>query len=80
MSTAIHQRIQQEIELIERFSGSYGRKFNELIGRMNQCPTALPDGQCLRMCIEAVNMVLSLQGHLAHVLDDLSRLSADSVN
>jgi hypothetical protein len=74
MSTQMRQRIQQEVELIERFAGSYGKRFDEVITRMNgESSPAIPDGQCLRLCVEAVNMVLSLQGQLARVLDDLSR-------
>jgi hypothetical protein len=75
MSSNLQLRIRQEVELIERFTGAYGRQFDELIGRLNANPTAA-DGQCLRLCVEAVNMVLCLQGQLARVLDDLSKESA----
>ncbi|MDP9175776.1 MAG: hypothetical protein M3O30_18195 [Planctomycetota bacterium] len=84
MTTPLRERIQQEAELIQRFSGSYGRKFDDLISRLNgaigSTDSTTPgqmstnaDGQCLRLCIEAVNMVLSMQGNLARVLDDLVR-------
>jgi hypothetical protein len=76
MATHLHRRIHDEVELIQRFAGSYGKKFDELIARLNgpeQAPAAGADGQCLRLCVEAVNMVLSLQGQLARVLDELSR-------
>ena len=72
MSVQMRCRIRQEVELIHRFTGSYGRKFDEMIERLNGDPAAA-DRQCLRLCVEAMNMVLSLQGHLATVLDDLSR-------
>jgi hypothetical protein len=80
MSNQLQRRIHDEVELIQRFAGSYGKKFDDLISRMNGVDAAgadapQPDGQCLRLCVEAVNMVLSLQGHLARVLDDLSRES-----
>jgi hypothetical protein len=80
MSNQLQRRIHDEVELIQRFAGSYGKKFDDLISRMNGLESGGPaapqaDGQCLRLCVEAVNMVLSLQGHLARVLDDLSRES-----
>ncbi len=83
MATQLHQRIQDEVELIQRFAGAYGKKFDDLIARMNAPAGTSPvgvgtDGQCLRLCVEAVNMVLSLQGHLAGVLDEMSRHSADA--
>jgi hypothetical protein len=74
MSSQLHSRIHQEVELIQRFAGSYGKKFDDLIARLNgDAPVPTADGQCLRLCVEAVNMVLSLQGQLAKVLDDLSK-------
>ncbi len=74
MSHQLRSRIHQEVELIQRFAGSYGKKFDDLIKGMNcDAPAANSDKQSLRLCIEAVNMVLSLQGQLASVLDDLSR-------
>jgi hypothetical protein len=80
MGTQLHQRIQDEVELIQRFAGAYGKKFDDLIAKLNApaspAAAATPDGQCLRLCVEAVNMVLSLQGHLARVLDELSRQSS----
>jgi hypothetical protein len=76
MATHLQQRIRDEVELIQRFAGSYGRKFDELIDRLNITPAAAADGQSVRLCVEAINMVLSLQEHLAGVLADLSRESA----
>ncbi|MGA2582213.1 MAG: hypothetical protein ABSG31_02955 [Tepidisphaeraceae bacterium] len=74
MSTTLRRRIQQEVELIQRFTGSYSKQFDEMINRLNVTPDAPPpDGQCLRLCVEAVNMVLSMQGQLAQVLDEISR-------
>jgi len=76
MSTHLRQRIRDEVELIQRFAGSYGRKFDALIDRLNISHTSAADGQSVRLCVEAINMVLSLQEHLAGVLADLSRESA----
>jgi hypothetical protein len=74
MSTILRRRIQQEVELIQRFTGSYSKQFDEMINRLNITPDSpAPDGQCLRLCVEAVNMVLSMQGQLALVLDEISR-------
>lgn len=75
MSSHLRGRIQREVDLIQRFAGTYGRKFDELIGRMNEragVEPAGPDEQSLRLCVEAVNMVLSLQCQLARVLAELS--------
>jgi hypothetical protein len=71
MSSNIRGRIRDEAELIQRFTDSYGKQFHLLIDRINANP-AESDPQSIRLCVEAVNMVLSLQGRLAGVLDDLS--------
>lgn len=73
MTNQTQREIEQEIQLVRNFTGSYGPKLEELIARLNQSPAAGPDGQCLRLCVEAVNMVLSLQSHLATAIGDLSR-------
>jgi hypothetical protein len=76
MSTQFRSRLRQEVELIQRFAGSYGRKFDALIAHLNVSPAAPADGQSVRLCVEAINMVLNLQEHLAGVLADLSCESA----
>lgn len=73
MSTHMRRKIQREVDLIHRFAGSYGPKFDALIARLNLCPAAATDSQSLRLCVEAINMVLNMQEHLAGVLADLSR-------
>jgi hypothetical protein len=80
MCTQLRQKIRREVDLIHRFAGSYGRKFDALIARLNLCPTATTDGQSLRLCVEAINMVLNMQEHLAGVLADLSREPAPATN
>jgi hypothetical protein len=72
MSTHLRHKIRREVELIQRFAGSYGRKFDALIARLNHTPADSADGQSLRLCVEAINMVLNMQEHLAGVLADLT--------
>ena len=66
------QEIAQEIALAERFADTYGRLFEQLIAKLNANP-ADADPQTLRLCVEAISMVLSFQGNFAQLLADLTR-------
>jgi hypothetical protein len=71
-------RIRREVDLIQRFARSYRQKFAELIERMNhtaESPAgATPEQQCLRLCVEAVDMILETQDQLA---DAVAKLTSD---
>jgi hypothetical protein len=67
-------QVQQEAELIERFARSYRAKFAVLIDQLNQpTPGRLTDQQCLRLCVEAVDMMLDTQSRLADAVQKMSR-------
>jgi len=65
--------IQREAELIQRFTETYSKKFSSLIADMNSAePHKQVDEQCLRLCVEAVDMILATQSQLAAALRQLS--------
>ncbi len=72
MSPVARQQIHEDLELIERFSSSYGREFSSLIRELNADPTPQTGRKSLRLCVEAVNMLLDSQKQLAAALRSLS--------
>ena len=80
MSPQLRGEIRQEADLIARFAQTYRRRFSELIERMNRTQSgaiapgseAAPDPESLRLCVEAVDMMLLTQQHLAKALDAIS--------
>ena len=74
MSALATQRLRQEVDLMERFTQTYRRKFAELIDRMNRSqPTS--DLQCIRLCLEAVDMMLASQSQVAQSLREMAGTS-----
>jgi len=71
MSAFATQRLRQEVELMERFTESYRRQFAQLIDRMNRSEPA-SDLQCIRLCIEAVDMMLASQSQVAQSLREIA--------
>jgi len=71
MSAFATQRLRQEVELMERFTESYRRQFAQLIDRMNRSEPAT-DLQCIRLCIEAVDMMLASQSQVAQSLREIA--------
>jgi len=71
MSAFATQRLRQEVELMERFTESYRRKFAQLIERMNRSESS-SDLQCIRLCIEAVDMMLASQSQVAQSLREIA--------
>ena len=76
MSPNAHQQIRADLELIERFAHSYRERFAVAIAELNGTPTAQTGDQCLRLCVEAVNMILSVQDTLAVAV---KRLNGEAV-
>jgi hypothetical protein len=73
MSPTTRRQLQQEVDLIGRFAESYRRKFSALIDKLNHNPSdQRTDLASLRLCVEAVDMMLSNQTELARVLRDLT--------
>ena len=71
MSAFATQRLRQEVALMERFTESYRRQFAQLIDRMNRSEPAT-DLQCIRLCIEAVDMMLASQSQVAQSLREIA--------
>jgi hypothetical protein len=71
MATFASQRLRQEVELMERFAQSYRRKFAALIDRLNGA-AAPSDLQCMRLCVEAVDMMLASQSQVAQSLREIA--------
>ena len=72
MSHESSRRIREDLELIGRFAHAYRERFSSLITEMNTAPTASTAGEGLRLCVEALNMVLHTQDSLALALRELA--------
>ena len=73
MSPHARHHLRQEADLIGRFAESYRRKFSTLIDRLNHPQRGdASDLASLRLCVEAVDMMLSNQTELARVLRDMT--------
>jgi len=72
MSPSQARRLAEEMDLMERFSRSYRRKFSLLIEQLNR-PGATSDPTSVRLCIEAVDMMLATQSQVASSLRALAR-------
>jgi hypothetical protein len=71
MSTLASQRLRQEVDLMDRFTRSYRRKFADLIDRLNRADQR-SDLQCVRLCVEAVDMMLASQSQVAKSLREMT--------
>jgi hypothetical protein len=72
MSPQTCRQLQQEVDLIGRFADSYRRRISVLIDHLNQNLASSADPAGLRLCVEAVDMMLSNQSELARVLHELA--------
>jgi hypothetical protein len=66
-------RLREEAALVERYVECYRRRFDALIRRLNTTSRTSevedgPDRQSLRLCVEAVNMMLATHGQMARAL------------
>jgi hypothetical protein len=64
-------QLRKEVDLIGRFAESYRRKFYILIDQLNTRPDASVDIASLRLCVEAVDMMLANQTELVRMLREL---------
>jgi hypothetical protein len=76
------RRLREEAALVERFVECYRRQFDAIIRRLNESSRAAsvnaghagharqadPSGQSLRLCVEAVSMMLATHGQMARAL------------
>jgi len=74
MSPNARERIRQDLDLIERFSRSYRDEFTTLIRELNADPTPQIGRKSLRLCVEAVNMLLDMQNQLATTMRSISEV------
>jgi len=80
MSPIVRDQIRQEVDLIEKCSAYYHRRLANLIGELNHVgprPVAatapdLKQDQCLRLCVEAVDLLLANQNQMCRALRRLS--------
>jgi hypothetical protein len=79
MSSQTRLHLQQEVDLIGRFADSYRRHFSVMIDRLNQNPSSVSDVAGLRLCVEAVAVMLSNQSELARVFHELANDPTNSV-
>lgn len=73
MPSLANGRLREEVDLISRFTESYRRKFSDMIDRMNHDTDRANDGASLRLCVEAVDMMLSSQKQLCRALAEISQ-------
>ena len=72
MQPHVRNQLRQDLDVIERFARTYREQFSALIEQLNADPTPQTGRQCLRLCVEAVNMLLSTQNQMASALRSLS--------
>ena len=72
MSPQARQAIRKEADLTERVVEYYRRLFAGLIARMNREPSVRSDIECMRMCVEAVDMMLENQGRMTKALREIA--------
>ena len=86
MSPQSRQRIRREADLIGRVTEYYRARFEHAIDRLNHAPpapagagdatpapgAAATDLACLRLCVEAVDMMLASQSQMAKTLREMT--------
>ena len=72
MSQHAHESIRREADLIGRVAAYYRTRFGELIDRMNRQGDVASDLASIRLCVEAVDMMLASQGKIAEALGEMS--------
>jgi hypothetical protein len=72
------QRLRQEVDLMERFTQTYRLKFASLIDRLNAAADAPSELQCVRLCVEAVNMMLDSHTQVARTLREIASPEKES--
>ena len=72
MSSQMSGRLRQEVDLISRFTETYRRKVLCMIDRMNHGPSPATEAAGLRLCVEAVDMMLASQKQLCKTLSEMA--------
>ena len=73
MSAQMNGKLRDEVILISRFTDNYRRRFSSMIDRMNRGDNPATDMASLRLCIEAVDMMLASQKQLCRALSEMAR-------
>jgi formate-dependent nitrite reductase cytochrome c552 subunit len=68
MSPQLASEILSEVKLIQQFTDTYRRKFSSVIASLNGDLHRAPDAQAVRLCVEAVDMMLMSQRQLARAI------------
>jgi hypothetical protein len=71
MVAETRKRMLEEAEIAARFSESYRRKFAVVINQLNHGMGGSIDREGLRLCVEAMDMMLETQSHIARALASL---------
>jgi hypothetical protein len=61
----------REAEIATRFADLYRRQFAELIDRLNRHADQATDRNGLRLCVEAIDMMLATQSFITRTLAQL---------
>ena len=72
MMSQMSGKLRQEVDLIARFTETYRRKFSSMIDRMNHDTDPATDLASLRLCVEAVDMMLASQKQLCKALSEMA--------
>jgi hypothetical protein len=78
MAVPVTQRLRDEVDLMERFTQTYRLKFASLIDRLNAAADAPSELQCVRLCVEAVNMMLDSHTQVARTLREIAEGDASA--
>jgi phosphoenolpyruvate carboxylase len=73
MNEQLSGKMRDEVDLIARFAETYRRRFSNLIDRMNHAADPATELASLRLCVEAVDMMLSNQKQLAKALCEITQ-------
>jgi hypothetical protein len=71
MGIEARNQLLQEAELATRFAEMYRRQFAELIERLNRNLKEPADPSGLRLCIEAIDMMLTTQSYITRAIAQL---------
>jgi hypothetical protein len=76
MGVQLRKDIREEAELVRRFVESYRRKFASAIDQLNRSPhpgrELHAELSCLRLCVEAVDMMLDSHDRLARAMHEIA--------
>jgi hypothetical protein len=73
MSPTVRRQIRHEADLVEQFTSLYRKRFVSVIEQLNATPRRTADAECLRLCVEVIDMLVESHHQLtqavAHIGD-----------